>query len=136
MVIAAIGTVLAAGYLLWMYQRVAMGTPKPEFEHEHIHDVHGPEWIAWTPLLLGIVVFGLFPNLIFSITDGAADTSHQGVRVTAMASVTPHLDYHALAPEIVLTAVVAHRARGRPRLARERPSASCRRSPGSACSSR
>jgi len=72
MVIAAIGTVLAAGYLLWMYQRVAMGTPKPEFEHEHIHDVHAPEWIAWTPLILGIVVFGLFPNLIFSITDGAA----------------------------------------------------------------
>ena len=42
MVIAAIGTVLAAGYLLWMYQRVAMGTPKPEFEDAHIHDVHGP----------------------------------------------------------------------------------------------
>src|SRR3954449_6482351 len=31
MVIAAIGTVLAAGYLLWMYQRVAFGEPKPEF---------------------------------------------------------------------------------------------------------
>src|SRR5262245_14750746 len=72
MVIAAIGTVLAAGYLLWMYQRVAMGTPKPEFEHEHIHDVHVPEWIAWTPMILAIVVFGIFPGLIFSITDGAA----------------------------------------------------------------
>ena len=32
MVIAAIGTVLAAGYLLWMFQRVAMGKVKPEFE--------------------------------------------------------------------------------------------------------
>jgi len=42
------------------------------FEHEHIHDVHVPEWIAWTPLILAIVAFGLFPNLIFSITDGAA----------------------------------------------------------------
>ena len=73
MVIAAIGTVLAAGYLLWMYQRVAMGTPKPEFEDAHIHDVHGPEWIAWAPLLLGIVVFGVFPNLIFSVTNGAAE---------------------------------------------------------------
>ena len=40
MVIAAIGTVLAAGYLLWMFQRVAMGKAKPEFEHAHIHDVH------------------------------------------------------------------------------------------------
>ena len=27
MVIAAIGTVLAAGYLLWMYQRVVTGEP-------------------------------------------------------------------------------------------------------------
>ena len=32
MVIAAVGTVLAAGYLLWMFQRVALGKPKPEFE--------------------------------------------------------------------------------------------------------
>jgi NADH-quinone oxidoreductase subunit M len=74
MVVAAIGTVLAAGYLLWMYQRVGMGTPKPEFEDAHIHDVHRPEWVAWTPLLLGIVVFGLFPNLIFSITNDAASS--------------------------------------------------------------
>ena len=51
MVIAAIGTVLAAGYLLWMFQRVAFGKAKPEFEHAHIHDVHVSEWIAWTPLL-------------------------------------------------------------------------------------
>ena len=39
MVVAAIGTVLAAGYLLWMYQRVAFGEPKPEFADAHIHDV-------------------------------------------------------------------------------------------------
>jgi NADH-quinone oxidoreductase subunit M len=50
-----------------------MGTPKPEFEDAHIHDVDTSEWIAWTPLLLGIVVFGLFPNLIFSVTNGAAE---------------------------------------------------------------
>ena len=73
MVIAAVGTVLAAGYLLWMYQRVAMGTPKEEFEHAHLHDVSTSEWIAWLPLILGTVVFGLFPNLIFSITNGAAE---------------------------------------------------------------
>ena len=29
--IAAVGTVLAAGYLLWMLQQVAFGEPKPEF---------------------------------------------------------------------------------------------------------
>lgn len=72
MVIAAIGTVLAAGYLLWMLQRVAMGTPKAEFAEAHIHDVHVPEWIAWTPLVLLIVALGIYPDLLFDITNPAA----------------------------------------------------------------
>ena len=52
MVIAAIGTVLAAGYLLWMLQRVAFGVPKPEFADAHIHDVSSFEWTAWVPILV------------------------------------------------------------------------------------
>src|SRR5687768_2468053 len=36
MAVAAIGTVFAAGYLLWMLQRVAFGTVKDEFEDSHI----------------------------------------------------------------------------------------------------
>jgi len=71
MVVAAVGTVLAAGYLLWMLQRVAMGRVKPEFENLHVHDVHGPEWIAWTPLLILIVVLGVYPDLLFKVTDPA-----------------------------------------------------------------
>ncbi|GAC1587795.1 MAG: NADH-quinone oxidoreductase subunit M [Acidimicrobiales bacterium] len=69
MVVASIGTVLAAGYLLWMYQRTAFGVVKPEFEHEHIHDVHTPEYIAWTPMLVLILAFGLVPNVLFRVTD-------------------------------------------------------------------
>jgi NADH-quinone oxidoreductase subunit M len=79
MVVAAIGTVLAAGYLLWMFQRVAFGKVKTEFEHAHVHDVHWPEWIAWTPLLIGIVVLGVYPNLIFRITDGAVTNLAHGM---------------------------------------------------------
>ncbi len=79
MVVAAIGTVLAAGYLLWMFQRVAFGKVKPEFEHAHVHDVHWPEWLAWTPLLIGIVVLGVYPNLIFRITDGAVTNLAHGM---------------------------------------------------------
>jgi NADH-quinone oxidoreductase subunit M len=112
MIVAAIGTVFAAAYLLWLYQRTAFGEPNPEFvdSHEHaavpamagahgaahgaapgaadhaegdsghgegghghadIHDVTLPEWIAWTPLLVGIVLFGLVPNLLFDVMDGA-----------------------------------------------------------------
>jgi len=71
MVIAAIGTIFAAGYLLWTVQRVAFGTPKDEFADEHIHDLHITDYIAWTPMLILIVALGVYPNLIFHITDGA-----------------------------------------------------------------
>jgi NADH-quinone oxidoreductase subunit M len=92
MVIAALGTVFAAAYLLWLYQRVAFGEPKPEFashgtvahghdahgHDDHGHDDHGDfadvtttEWIAWTPLLVAILVFGLVPNLLFKVIDPA-----------------------------------------------------------------
>jgi NADH-quinone oxidoreductase subunit M len=74
MVVASIGTVFAAGYLLWMFQRTAFGLPKAEFEHAHIHDVHGPEWLAWTPLLVLILVLGVFPGLLFQVTDGAVQS--------------------------------------------------------------
>jgi NADH-quinone oxidoreductase subunit M len=75
MVVASVGTVFAAGYLLWMLQRVAFGVPKPEFADAHIHDLHVPEWIAWTPLLILIVVLGVYPHLIFRVTDGAITTA-------------------------------------------------------------
>jgi len=71
MVIAAIGTVLAAGYLLWMLQKVAFGVPKQEFADAHIHDVSSYEWTAWVPILLLIVALGVFPNIIFRVTDDA-----------------------------------------------------------------
>ncbi|HSH61300.1 MAG TPA: NADH-quinone oxidoreductase subunit M [Acidimicrobiales bacterium] len=74
MVVAAVGTVFAAGYLLWMYQRTAFGTAKEEFADAHVHDVHVPEWLAWAPLLVLIVVLGVFPGLIFDVTDGAVQT--------------------------------------------------------------
>jgi NADH-quinone oxidoreductase subunit M len=72
-IIAAIGTVLAAAYLLWLYQRTAFGEPSEEFAHGYhgheIEDVNTTEWIAWTPFLVGIVVLGVVPGLIFGLTD-------------------------------------------------------------------
>ncbi|HEX3088334.1 MAG TPA: NADH-quinone oxidoreductase subunit M, partial [Ilumatobacteraceae bacterium] len=89
LVIAAVGTVLAASYLLWLYQRTAMGEPSPEFsghvqhahsvgaaandDHDDIHDVTIFEWLAWTPLLVAIIVLGVYPQLLFKIMDPAVD---------------------------------------------------------------
>ncbi len=89
MVLAALGTVFAAAYLLWLYQRTAFGLPNPEFTspttahavgaavnddhdaHADIHDVTPIEWIAWTPMLILILVLGVFPNLLFKVFDPA-----------------------------------------------------------------
>ena len=72
MVVAAIGTVLAAGYLLWLLQRTAFGEPSEEFlNNPEIVDTHKEEWLAWTPLLVLILLFGLVPGLIFNTTDPA-----------------------------------------------------------------
>ena len=72
MVVAAVGTVLAAGYLLWLLQRTAMGAPSEEFaDSDEITDVTRTEWIAWLPLLVGIILFGVAPGLIFDVTDPA-----------------------------------------------------------------
>jgi NADH-quinone oxidoreductase subunit M len=73
MVIAAVGTVLAAAYLLWLLQRTAFGTPREEFAHDdHIHDTNLTEWLAWTPMLILIVVLGFLPGIVFDVTNGPA----------------------------------------------------------------
>ena len=78
MVIAAIGTVFAAGYLLWMFQKVAFGNPTEEFEHDpHIHDIETTEWIAWVPMVLLIVVLGFLPSIIFDVTNPAVTSAVQ-----------------------------------------------------------
>ncbi len=76
MVIAALGTVLAAGYLLWLLQRTAFGVPSEEFaDNPEITDVSNGEMWAWTPLLVLILLFGLVPGLIFNVTDPAVERS-------------------------------------------------------------
>ena len=49
-----------------------MGSPPEEFaDSDEITDVTVEEWIAWAPLLVGIVLFGVMPGLIFNVTDPA-----------------------------------------------------------------
>jgi NADH-quinone oxidoreductase subunit M len=75
MIVAAVGTVLAAGYLLWLLQRTAFGTPKEEWEGHEFHDVEPTEWLAWIPLLVLIVALGVYPNFVFEASDGAVQTA-------------------------------------------------------------
>jgi NADH-quinone oxidoreductase subunit M len=68
MVLGAVGTVLTAGYMLWMLQRVNLGEPKAEWDGHEFHDVDRFELAAWVPLIVLIVVIGFFPKLVFDST--------------------------------------------------------------------
>ncbi|MCZ6505744.1 MAG: NADH-quinone oxidoreductase subunit M [Actinobacteria bacterium] len=68
MVIGAIGTVLTAGYMLWMLQRVNLGEPSDEWEGQEFDDVDRFELAAWVPMIVLIAVIGFFPKIVFSST--------------------------------------------------------------------
>jgi NADH-quinone oxidoreductase subunit M len=70
MVLAGVGTILTAGYFLWTVQRVNLGVV-PERWQGKIRDMLATEWLAWTPLLAGIFVLGIFPRLVFGVTNDA-----------------------------------------------------------------
>lgn len=70
-VIAAIGTIFAAAYMLWMLQRIDFGIPKEEWSKTKISDMHVTDYLAWAPMAVLILAFGLYPNAIFHVSDGA-----------------------------------------------------------------
>jgi NADH-quinone oxidoreductase subunit M len=71
MIAGGVGTILTAGYFLWMLQRVNLGAMPERWKEHAFNDTLTVEWVAWIPLLLAIVALGLFPRLIFGVTDNA-----------------------------------------------------------------
>jgi NADH-quinone oxidoreductase subunit M len=65
---AAPGVVLAAAYLLWLYQRVFFGTvtnPK----NEKLHDLTPREILTFVPLIIMALWIGLYPKPFFQILE-------------------------------------------------------------------
>ena len=73
MAVGVVGTLLTAGYFLWLLQRVNLGRPKDEWEGHSFKDVLPLEWIAWTPLLVLILVVGVYPRLLLDVTGPAVE---------------------------------------------------------------
>jgi NADH-quinone oxidoreductase subunit M len=71
MVLGAIGTVLTAGYMLWMLQKVNLGEPNAEWADHTFHDVDRFELAAWVPLIILIVIVGLYPRVVLGATTDA-----------------------------------------------------------------
>ncbi len=81
MVAGAVGTVLTAAYFLWLLQRVNLGVVPERWRGERFSDVMGIELGAWTPLLVLIVAFGVYPKFLFGITDVAVKGLLTGIGI-------------------------------------------------------
>jgi NADH-quinone oxidoreductase subunit M len=71
MVVAGVGTILTFGYFLWMVQRVSLGVVPERWEGRQLTDVGALEYASWVPLLVGILLLGVFPRLVFGVTNEA-----------------------------------------------------------------
>jgi len=69
-VIAAMGLALTAGYHLWMMQRVLMGEGKKD---ESFPDINGRELAVSVPLMVLILLLGVYPPLALNILDPAVN---------------------------------------------------------------
>jgi NADH-quinone oxidoreductase subunit M len=83
--VATVCMVLAAGYLLWMFQRIAFGELSAFLKGlgHHLTDMTPTEILTLGPLAALTVVFGLFPGLILDLIKGSVtlvlnDVGRQG----------------------------------------------------------
>ena len=74
--VATFAMILAAGYLLWMFQRIFTGELSDFFAGlgEHLTDIRPVELLTLVPLGTLVIVFGLFPGLILTTVQGTVDS--------------------------------------------------------------
>lgn len=72
-IVATSGVILAAGYILWMYQRTAQGTLNPELSKVDgfKHDLTGREKWVVAPLIGLILVLGVYPKPVINVINPA-----------------------------------------------------------------
>jgi len=85
-VAATAGIILAAIYILWMYQRTMTGPTAPEVEK--FPDLRVRELLAVGPLIALLIFFGFFPQPLLNIINPAV--RHTLVQMHATDPVPPH----------------------------------------------
>ena len=73
MILSATGVVLGAVYMLWLVKRFIMGEIKNEEIHS-IKDISFRELMTLLPLVILILVFGVFPSLITNLISGTVSS--------------------------------------------------------------
>ena len=64
-VIAVVGLLIGAAYLLWMFKRMFFGEVNPEIED--YDDMNAREVFYMLPLCVAVIVFGIFPSPLLNV---------------------------------------------------------------------
>jgi NADH-quinone oxidoreductase subunit M len=84
-VLATLGIIFAAVYLLWMYQRVCFGEVTRE-ENRRLPDLSPREWAVLLPVLLFIVWIGVYPTTFTGLSDASVQALISQVQSKAAAT--------------------------------------------------
>ena len=80
-ILATLGIVLAAVYILWLYQRVITGVPSKEVE-ETVTEISRRELVAVAPLIAIMIVLGFAPQVAINVINPAVEQVQTYVGVT------------------------------------------------------
>ena len=69
-IISTTAVILAAVYLLWMFQRVMLGPVEKE-ENKNLKDLSAREILSFVPILIFIVWIGVYPNTFLSKSESS-----------------------------------------------------------------
>ena len=64
-IISALGVVLTAGYMLWTYQRVFLGSLNEKWKN--LPDINGRELLSLAPLAVLVILLGIYPKLMLDL---------------------------------------------------------------------
>ena len=79
--IATVGIILAAVYILWMYQRTMTGEPGDEVRRT-VTEVKGREVLAIAPVVVLIIALGFVPQVVLNVVNPAVDRTMISVGAT------------------------------------------------------
>ena len=86
-VVAVTGIVLAAIYVLWLYQRTMTGPAAPG--DEAVRDLTRRELLAVVPLIAALVLFGFYPMPLLDVSNPTVESLLQQVGVSDDGPVVP-----------------------------------------------
>lgn len=69
-IIASVGIILSAVYLLWLYQRVMLG-PIVKEENKSLKDLSKLEFLSLIPILIFVFWIGIYPNTFLKVSEAS-----------------------------------------------------------------